>query len=102
MPWSANKYYYRSQRINGKPRRIYLGTGLAAQLAAEEDQKAREAKDLQRLKLDQLRTEHSQLDVELAEVHRLGDLFGRAALYSSGHYQHAKGDWRRRGEPRRR
>ena len=97
MPWSG-PYYYRSQRIEGKPRRIYVGTGLAASLAAAEDRKAREARRLQQLKLGQLQAEHAQLDIDLAEVHRLGDVLGRAALYAAGYYQHCKGDWRRRGE----
>ena len=99
MPWHG-PYYYRSQRVNGKPRRIYVGSGPAALLAAEQDRQAREARDLQRLRADQLKAGHAQLDVDLAEVHRLGDALGRAALYAAGYHQHCKGDWRPRRELR--
>jgi len=93
MSWAGN-YYYRSVRIDGKPRRIYVGTGITAQVAAEEDRKARQARKLERKTAEQLRAEHTQLDVNLAELHRLGDALGRAALYAAGYHQHCCGDWR--------
>lgn len=93
MPWHGN-YYYRSKRVNGKPRRIYVGTGTVGLLAEEEDRKAREEKDRPRVRLAQLRADHAALDADLAEVHRLADALSRAALYGAGFYQHCKGDWR--------
>lgn len=100
MPW-LGPYYYRSKRVNGTPRRIYVGTGPSGRLAAEEDRKAREVRELERLRADRLKAEHAQLDVDLAEVHRLGDILGRAALYAAGYHQHAKGPWRPKRELRR-
>ena len=99
MPWERT-YYYRSKRVNGKPRRIYVGTGDAALLAAEEDRRAREVRDLERLKADQLRAEYVELEANLAEVHRLADIMSRAALYAAGYHQHCKGDWRPRRDLR--
>src|SRR5262245_1760603 len=97
MPWERN-YYYRSKRINGKPRRIYLGAGPAGMLAAEEDRQARAERDLQELEAEQLRAGHARLDTDLSVVHRLGDLLSRAALYAAGYHQHCKGDWRPKRE----
>ena len=36
MPWTG-RYYYRSVRINGKPRRQYVGYGKLGQLAEQLD-----------------------------------------------------------------
>jgi hypothetical protein len=92
MPWTGGRYYYRSVRENGKPRRVYVGT--AAEAAAEEDRKAREERDLARSRMAQLRAEHAALDTELTELYRLADTLSRAALYAAGFHQHCKGDWR--------
>src|SRR5256885_524345 len=47
MSWetrpSGKKYYYRSKRVGGLPRRVYVGTGATAELAALLDQRKREA-----------------------------------------------------------
>src|SRR5262245_46967025 len=93
MPWERN-YYYRSKRVRGQPRRIYIGTGLAGLVAAEEDRRAREERELERSMADQLRAAHAQLDAEVAEVHRLADVLSRAALHAAGYHQHCMGDWR--------
>jgi hypothetical protein len=94
MPWTDGRYYYRSVRENGKPRRVYVGTGPAAEAAAEEDRRVQEERDQIRSRMAQLKAEHAALDAELTEVYRLADTLGRAALYAAGFHQHCKGDWR--------
>jgi hypothetical protein len=47
MAWvtrNGYRYYYRTQRIDGKVKRIYCGTGEAAAKAAAEDEAIRQAK----------------------------------------------------------
>src|SRR5687768_16858417 len=99
MPWRGN-YYYRSERVNGRPRQVYVGSGVVARLAAQLDDAERERRKLEKATadLDRAAVEARDEDVELIE--RLADALGRAALYAAGFRQHHRGAWRRRREPR--
>ena len=51
MSWDERGYYYQHKRINGQPRRVYVGAGLLAELTARMDareQAQRAAQDAQR------------------------------------------------------
>jgi hypothetical protein len=99
MPWRGN-YYYRSERVNGRPRQVYVGSGVIAQLAAQLDVEEGDRRKLERAAadLEQAAAEAHDEDVELIE--RLTDALGRAALFAAGFRQHHRGAWRRRREPR--
>lgn len=95
MPWAGN-YYYRSERVNGQPRRMYVGTGLAAQLAAQLDDIAREQQALDRAQAERLRAEAQELDDQVGRVDELAELLCRAAMLAAGYHRHHRGEWRKR------
>ena len=94
MAWSGN-FYYRSVRVNGRPRRVYIGSGAVAEAAAAEDERARVNKVLEREVLDAIRAEAAVLDADLKQADQMADALAKAALYVSGYIQHCRGDWRR-------
>src|SRR5262245_36120752 len=87
--------YYRSVRVNGRPRRIYVGSGAVAEAAAAEDERARDRKELERTRLTIERTEADRLDANIKEVCDVADSLAKAAMYVAGYRQHCRGDWRR-------
>jgi hypothetical protein len=90
-------YYYQHKRIDGKPRRVYVGGGLLGELAARldaRDQAQRAAQDTQRrLQRARDRDIHRAID---GEYQRLRGLVA-ALLEASGYYQH-KREWRKMGK----
>ena len=99
MPWTG-RYYYRSVRVNGKPRRQYVGSGLIGQLAAQMDAVERYRKDAGKAQADQARAVAEATDEDLVAVERLADVLARAALVAAGCHQHHRGQWRRKREGR--
>ena len=99
MPWSGN-YYYRSVRVDGKPRRQYVGSALIGQLAAQVDAEARERREIETAQAKEVRAEAEWHDEELRAVERLADVLARAALVAAGCRQHHRGEWRRKRECR--
>jgi hypothetical protein len=95
MPWFG-KYYYRSVRVNGQPRRIYIGPGHKGQQAAEADQRAREQRARDRAAAKTLQTEYASVDADLEEVGELAHALSHAAMYAAGYQLHCRGEWRRR------
>ena len=99
MPWhmvGTGRYYYRSERVNGKPVRRYVGKGQIGEVAAA-------TADLRRLereiKARELKTEKDRLrqaEAPLNELCEITDLLTRAALIVAGYHQHDRGEWRRR------
>jgi hypothetical protein len=99
MPWRGN-YYYRSERVNGRPRQVYVGAGLIGQLAAQMDGAERERRRLEKAGADLDRADAEAHDDGLRLVERLADGLARAALYAAGYRRHHRGEWRRKREPR--
>ncbi len=96
--WRHGKYYVKSQRIGKRVRQVYIGAGLAAELAAQLDQieaeqrmRARRERRQQMARLDQETAPPSEL---LDHACIVVDLV-RAALESAGYHQH-KRQWRKR------
>lgn len=93
------RYFYLPRRINGKPRRIYCGTGalgeMHARLVAEEQRRRQAARSA-------LRHEQAQVleaETVLAELSQHAVLLAKAVIVSAGFYQHnGGGAWRRRRE----
>lgn len=92
MAWERRKrgswYYTRSRRVGGRVVRDYLGCGLLGQLAAENDEEARQVRREER---------EGPLAVEaaLATLSPALDALLVSTLEGAGYHRH-KGEWRRR------
>ena len=95
MSWKRrgrNRYYYRSVRVDGRPRTTYVGTGMVGATAAAADQ-------LHRIQREQLKEKQQRITADSATVVELNEQLEsltRAALVAAGFYQHARCQWRRR------
>lgn len=83
-------YYYQHKRIDGKPRRVYVGGGLLGELAAQE-QAQRAAQDAQR-RLQ--RAQDAAADKAIDAQYKSLRAAAWALLQAAGYYQH-KREWRR-------
>ena len=87
-------YYYKSRRNGEKVRKVYVGAGDFAHLAAQLD----EAKRLRREEeVAYWKTERERLERSTAflqELEEAAEVLLRAHLLASGFHQH-KGQWRR-------
>jgi hypothetical protein len=93
-------YYYRSERVGGRVRKVYLGSGRLAELWAEAERVERERREADRER------EHAELErleslaAPVLEIDEAADILARARLIAAGCHRH-KGEWRRaRGEAR--
>lgn len=96
MSWDERGYYYQHKRVNGQPRRVYVGAGLLAELTANLDAKEQEqraAQDAQRRLLKaQDRAIHKEIDAQYRQVRAfVGEL-----MTAAGYYQHRR-EWRKMG-----
>jgi hypothetical protein len=100
MAWEKRqgkgRYYTRSQRINGRVVRRYVGTGPAAELAATEDALSCVERKVETETEKAKQRRHEELTAPLDELCSLTDLLLKAALLSAGYHQHDRGAWRRR------
>lgn len=93
--WDSRGRYYQHKRINGQPRRVYVGAGLIAELTAHGDaleQAQKAAQDAQRrLQRAQDRAILKDIDAQYRQL----QAFVGALLTAAGYYQHNRGEWRR-------
>jgi hypothetical protein len=97
VAWEARgggRYYYKVSRDGGRIRRLYLGNGPVAELAAR-DAELRRAERRARAR-SQARLEAAE--AASRELVELADLLARAALVAAGYHRHDRGAWRRRRE----
>lgn len=91
----SGRYYYRSERVDGKPRRVYVGTGMIADLVAQLDAKEQEQKAAQDAEhRRQKAQDHAVLRDIDAEYRQLKAQVADQAA-EKGLYQHGRGEWRR-------
>jgi hypothetical protein len=94
MAWEARgscRYYYKVSREGGRVRRLYMGRGPVAVVAAR-DAELRRAERQARAR-SQARLEAAEAaSRELAD---LADLLAKAALVVAGYHRHDRGAWRR-------
>jgi hypothetical protein len=95
MGWERKQrgglYYFKSVRIGGQPRKLYLGKGQTAEKQAQEDNQRRQQRQA-------LLAEQAQLasaDAVLQQARTLGKILVAALLVLAGRYHH-HGEWRRR------
>src|SRR5262249_53319864 len=101
MSWETTKQgrrvYYRAKRVNGRVVKSYIGRGSEAEQAALEDANRRQERDARRQVVRAARQEWQDVDrAARTATYRINLLF-QAALVAAGYYQHARGEWRRRG-----
>lgn len=98
MAWEARGgqlYYYRSKREGRKVRKIYLGRGPAARLAAQQDAEAKRRREAERRELLRLRVQMGQLGAVDDLIERGLGVLTTATLYTEGYHEH-HGEWRKR------
>ena len=100
MAWESRnrkRYFYRSQRVNGRVTKIYLGAGDVAQQAAEKDATAKATRARDQAELTALQATLAGLDQVTAEVETGVEVLLAGELLAMGYHQH-KGEWRLRRE----
>ena len=106
MPWQqrgTKRYYYRSERLNGRPARRYVGAGdsPAAELAATTDDLRRLEREIAARESCAERERLREAEAPLLQLCQMTDALSRAALLAAGYRQHARGTWRRCRETER-
>jgi hypothetical protein len=99
MAWSQRKqnvYYYKSRRIGRHVVKDYIGRGPAAELVAQADAINRDERRQRAAAAAASQRQYVDLDLGLKRFHDESNWLIRAALVAAGHYQHARGKWRRR------
>ena len=91
----SGRYYTRSRKVNGRIIREYVGTGLVAELAAQQDVGARAQRLAERKRLQQEDARWTSTAAPLTELSRLLDGLTAAALIAAGYHQHHRGAWRK-------
>jgi hypothetical protein len=94
MPW-AGPYYYRSVRVNGQPRREYVGSGRFGELAAQLDVLERQDRELKEAAERKARADAAALDELVSGFNAAADDLAHAALLAAGCRQHNRGEWRK-------
>src|SRR5215207_5424380 len=100
MGWETRRgqgrYYTRSRKVNGRIIRQYVGTGLVAELAAQQDAEERSQRLAERERLQHEATRWASSAAPLTELAELLDGLAAAALITAGYHQHHRGAWRKR------
>jgi hypothetical protein len=100
MGWETRRgqgrYYTRSRKVYGHIIREYVGTGLVAELAAQQDAEARAQRLAERERLQREAARWTAIAAPLKELSHLLDGLIAAAFIISGYHQHHRGAWRKR------
>ena len=100
MGWETRRgqgrYYTRSRKVNGRIIREYVGTGLVAELAAQQDAETRAQRLAERQRLQQEATRWTSAVAPLTQLSQLLDGLTAAVLIAAGYHQHHRGAWRKR------
>ena len=101
MPWQqrgSKRYFYRSERVAGRPVRRYVGAGdsPAAALAATTADLRRLVREIAARERHAEQARHREAEAPLLALCVRTDVLTRAALLSAGFHRHHRGPWRRR------
>src|SRR5262245_3193879 len=102
MAWVTRgnrRYYYRSRRVGTLVQREYLGSGKAAQEAAEGIERRRSERAADAGAVREAEQRHEKATALLDLLCRITDLAVRATLTRHGYHQHDRGPWRRSRVP---
>jgi hypothetical protein len=103
MAWEqrgSHTYYYRSVRRNGRVTKEYLGTGPLAALSVAADAQRQAQRQAEAEAWRQEQAALDALDQQIDAWWDTGAVLLKAILYTEGFYQHDRGTWRKRANPR--
>jgi hypothetical protein len=91
---NGHVYYYKSRRVGEKVRKVYVGAGDFAHLAAklDEEERLRRKEETTRWKAERVRLERCA--GFLCELEEAAQILTRAELLAAGFHKR-KGEWRR-------
>ena len=99
MGWERRQrgglYFYRSIRVNGRPRKLYLGAGPAALAYARQEAERRARRQSERAALYAEQVQATGADRAFQDARTLVELLVRARLVLNGFHLHHR-EWRRR------
>ena len=90
------RYYYRSQRVEGRVVCRYAGTGPVAEMTARIDALCQAQRRLEGERAREESARWELADAPLLRLERCTDLLVRAALVLAGYHRHHRGAWRKR------
>jgi hypothetical protein len=90
------RFFVRSTRVNGRIVSQYLGSGVAADLAAADHARERQEQETEKAARRQAQARHASAIAPLDELCDLTDLLLKATLVSAGYHRHQRGAWRLR------
>jgi hypothetical protein len=104
MSWETRpnclRHYTRTWRVKGKMVRIYIGGGAPGNAAAITDFCRRKLIECERQRRALRANEIRRFETDLLLLDALTHLIARDALEAAGFHQHARGQWRKRREPK--
>jgi hypothetical protein len=98
MGWEQRgnrRFYYRAVRVNGQPRKRYLGTGAVGEAHARLDARERRVRAAERRARNSEQARWAIADAALDELRAMTELIAGATLLLAGFHLH-RGEWRRR------
>lgn len=98
MGWEQRgnrRYYYRVIRSDGRPKKVYVGTGEVADAAAREDANRRAGLAVQRLTAAAVEARVAVAEAALDELGAWTSVLMRAVMLLAGYHEHHR-IWRRR------
>lgn len=90
----GGQYFYRSVRLGGVPRKLYVGRGPAAKMLAKAVAQRRQQAEAERAARRAEQARLAPADAALADLAAWTGLLVRAALVLQGFHEH-RGEWRR-------
>jgi hypothetical protein len=99
MGWDRRgnrRFYYRGQREGRRVRRIYLGNGPLAELAARADEQRRAERQERARVWRELEAGWGAADLINDRLDHASEILAEAALTRAGYHRHDRGSWRRR------
>lgn len=104
MAWerraNRGRYYYRGRYVDGRVVKEYIGTGEVGEIAARLDAEARARRAAEAAANRAREAMLEPIERTMRDLHAGCTTLMAAVLLTSGFYQHARSEWRRRrGRP---
>ncbi len=101
MAWESRKrggrYYYRSQRVGDRVRKVYIGGGAIGEMVAEADRIERQRRETEASQAKQEKERLEALVSPVLELWEAAEILAQAHLIASG-FRRVGGHWRRKRE----